>query len=125
MTLLYKKVGRRYHPVSMYGQEVADALPKGAHLIVVSDGWTSCRYNVTPEHAPILAALRLHRDICMDAMRKTSVARPAKRPLTAKERQAYRAYCEVMGEESMLQLEHSSASDVVDALENSLIEAMK
>lgn len=122
MSLLYKKVGRRYVPVSMYGPEVADAFPQGAHLIVVSNGWTSCRYNVTPEHAPLLAALRLHREACMDAMRKASASRPTKRPLTAKEAKAYRAYCDVMGAESMLQLETASASDMVDALEKSLID---
>ena len=120
--LLYRKVGRRYHPVSMYGNEVADALPKGAHLIIIDDGWRSCRYNINPDHAAVLAALRMNREACMQAMRKASASRPTSRPLTPLERKAYKAYADVMGAEGLMQLEMCSAADVVDALERSLIE---
>jgi hypothetical protein len=49
MIPLYIKRGRRYHAVQWHMPEVIDALPAGAHLIVVGDGGRSTRYNITPD----------------------------------------------------------------------------
>lgn len=55
-TIFYKKVGRKYVPVSEYDSELIDALPKGTHLIHVDHWGKSRRYNIDPNYAAMIAA---------------------------------------------------------------------
>lgn len=62
--LLYRRVvtpGGRVQYVEA-GVHSYDVYPKGAHLVVVSDGWTRTTYHVDPDHAALLAALPEARD---------------------------------------------------------------
>ncbi len=119
--VLYQKIGRRYHPVREYDSLVMDAMPAGSHLVVVQPGVKSCRYNVEPTHAPLLAALREHREALMVILRNASAMRSHKSLLTPKERKGLAAYCAVVGPEAMLTLESRSAADIIDALEAGLV----
>lgn len=122
MTPIYIKRGRRYHEVQWHMPEVIDALPDGAHLIVVHQGGRSTQYSITPEHAPLLVALRQHRRRLLDVLRRASDSRPGRAALSAKEQRAFAAYRAVMGEDT-LWLSLPSAAEVLDALEAALVEA--
>ena len=56
MTTFYKKVGRKYVPVSEYDSELRDAYPYGSHLIHNQAGVQTTRYCVDPALAPMIAA---------------------------------------------------------------------
>lgn len=124
MTTYYEKRGRRYHPVREYDNNLMDSLPKGAHLIVTTPGHQSTRYNVVPEHAPLLAALRMHRNRLANLMIEAGKARPAgNRMLSEKEQKAVAAYYSVMGKEAVLSFEWPSFNEILDKLEKALVEA--
>jgi len=122
MTPIYIKRGRRYHEVQWHMPEVIDALPAGAHLIVVGGGGRSTLYRITPAHAPLLLALREHRQRLLEVLRRASDSRPGRVLLTAKEQRAVAAYRDVMGEDT-LWLSLPSAAEVLDALEAALVDA--
>ena len=61
--IFYKKVGRKYVPVSEYDSDLSYALPKGAHLLIVYPGGQSTRYNVNPNYAAMIAAGRICEDV--------------------------------------------------------------
>jgi hypothetical protein len=123
---LYKKQGRRYVQIGAYDPLVYDAMPRGAHLVVVDKGWTSTRRSIDPDRAGLLAALKLHEDVVTKAARKATEIALSKRPdkLTPKERRAFAAFREVMGDDSMLVLSLPAATDVVRALEDALMSAI-
>ncbi len=118
---LYRKAGRRYQPIREYDPMIMDSLPEGSHLIVCKPGLQSCRYNVQPEHASLLAAFRAHRDELAQAVRDASALRPSRREHTAKSRKAWEAWSSIMGEE-IFTLESASISELLDVLEKRLIE---
>lgn len=122
---VYKKVGRKYVPIGWHDPQ-ADYLPAGAHLFIVAPGSRACYFNVNPANADVLAALRLHRQAAVDAAMKASELQPLAsggRKLTAKERKAWAAYCEVMGPDASIMLKRGSASDIVDAVEAAIVAA--
>lgn len=122
--VFYEKVGRRYKPVSYYDSNLMDAMPKGAHLVVCfPEGGTSTLYNVEPDFAGVLAALRLCEDRVVDVVMKATEARPS-RALSPRLQKAFEAYKAIAGDEMMV-LTTGSARDVVDALRDELIRQMK
>ena len=118
---LYRKVGRRYKPVREYDPMLMDSFPEGSHLVVCKPGEWSYRYNVTPEHAPLLAAFRAHRDALADVLRKASALRLPRGIHTKRSLKAYEAWREIMGEE-VFTLDSVSIADLLETLEKSLVE---
>ena len=86
-TIFYKKVGRRYVPVSEYDQTLMDAFPKGAHLVICYPGGQSARYNIDPAYAPMIAAGRVAEDVISEALRKASDLRPTNKETKLTEEQ--------------------------------------
>ena len=126
MTTYYVKDGRRYRAISQYDDGVMRALPAGCHLVCVDPGVTSTVYSVNPAHAPVMAALRLNREACIQAMRKASEIMPVTRPNTPIEMAAWRAYVNVLKhEDAALRLSVPSAMDVLAALETALLAHVK
>lgn len=123
-TVFYKKVGRRYVPVSEYDQELLDALPKGAHLTLVYPGGQSTRYNVEPALAPMLAASRVAEDAMSTAIMKAAEirlqSRDRQRILTESQRSAWEHLARELGN-SARQLEWASAREIAEAGVNALI----
>ena len=69
----YKKVGRRYVPVSEYDSNLHSAFPKGKHLIVsVDPGITSYHYKIDPAFAPVLAAAKYGETALSNAIVKAT-----------------------------------------------------
>ena len=113
---LYEKRGRRYVPVA---EENAFAgIPEGWWLVHVKPGGLSSRRMLTPAHAEVEAAMRLAEDVMVEAMRRKQGAsdlnpRPYRDP--AKARRAWKAWADIMGDETMLCFDGVSMRDVVDA----------
>lgn len=110
----YKKVGRRYVPVSEYDSDLSYALPKGAHLIMSYPGGQSTRYHVEPNYAAMIAAGRVAEDVISNAIVKASEARPRTKPITDRQRKAWKELAESFGEDRYY-IELPSAREIADA----------
>lgn len=115
-TVYYKRVGRRYEPVSYYNSEVLDAVPEGAHLIVKRKGCTSRRYNVDPAVAPMIAAGIYAEDKITSAIMTASQLRvPTNHhPLTEEQRAAWEHLAQTFGQDTFT-LEWPSYRESADA----------
>jgi hypothetical protein len=100
-TVFYKKVGRKYEPVSEYDQTLMDAFPKGTHIVMCYPGGQSRRYNIDPAYAPMIAAGRVAEDAISRRIMEISAVRPRedRKPLTPKQIAAWEALAEAFGEE--------------------------
>ena len=100
-TIFYKKVGRKYVPVSEYDQTVMDAFPKGAHLVICYPGGQSTRYNIDPAYAPMIAAGRVAEDAISAALVKASDLRAASKEtkLTEEQLRCWKALNKAFGNE--------------------------
>lgn len=121
----YKKVGRKYVPVSEYDSNLHSAFPKGKHLIVsVDPGITSYHYNIDPAFAPVLAAAKYGEDILSrNIVKATELRRQQRegRELTDEQRQAWQNLVKVFGEEAR-QLEWPSARGAAEEVMQKLAE---
>lgn len=127
--VFYKKVGRKYVPVSEYDSDLSYALPKGTHLLIVYPGGQSTRYNINPNYAAMIAAGRVAEDTIskaiMDATEIRRQTRNKETPLTAEQRAAWNHLVEVFGPDAK-QLEWPSARECAErAVEAMTAEAEK
>lgn len=116
MATLYKKVQAgarvRYEPVAEC--DSWNALPAGAHLVIVSPGMRSSRYSIEPAYADVLAAMEMHRSEILRAVQPAFEPKPAQ-PLSPKHRAAFEAYKKATGAESLALLT-PSANSLFDAI---------
>jgi hypothetical protein len=118
--IFYEKVGRRYKPVYEYDQTLMDALPKGAHLVMVYPGGQSTRYNVNIEYAPLIAAGRVAEDAVCNAITKAQELRPQKQPITERQRELWRELADSFNNDDY-PLIRPAARDGADAAVKALI----
>jgi hypothetical protein len=112
--LFYKKVGRRYVPVSEYDNDLMDALPQGDHLLSVYPGGASRRYNIDPAYAPMIAASRVAEDAICRAIQKASELRPKQTAITLEQKKAWNALAKAFGDE-LCTLQGLSIRDCAEA----------
>lgn len=112
--IFYKKVGRRYVPVSEYDPALMEAMPKGSHLVIVYPGGQSTRYNVDPNHAAMIAAGRVAEDAMSEAIRKASELHPQRNPVTEQQRKAWQKLAKAFGDD-LATLQIDSARDIAEA----------
>jgi len=98
-TIFYKKVGRKYEPVSEYDSEYLDSFSKGTHLVMVYPGGQSRRYNIEPNHAAMIAAGRVAEDAICRAISKASELRPTSTPITLGQKKAWEKLAKEFGDE--------------------------
>ncbi len=100
-TVYYKKVGRKYEPVSEYDSDLLDSFSKGTHLVMVYPGGRSRRCNIDPAYAPMIAAGRVAEDaISKHIMEVSALRTPEKnKPLTQEQKDAWEALAKAMGSE--------------------------
>jgi hypothetical protein len=98
-TIFYKKVGRKYEPVSEYDSEYLDSFSKGTHLVMVYPGGQSRRYNIEPNHAAMIAAGRVAEDAICRAISKASELRPKSTPITLGQKKAWEKLAKEFGDE--------------------------
>jgi len=113
-TLFYKKVGRKYEPVYEYDQELLDAFPKGTHIVMCYPGGQSRRFNIDPNYAAMIAAVRVAEDAICTAMIKADEIQPPRKPMTEAERDAWMNLIEVWGEEAR-SLRRPAIRDIAEA----------
>ena len=115
-TIFYRKVGRKYEPAYEYDQELMDAFPKGAHLVICYPGGASRRYNVDPNYAAMIAAGRVAEDaISKKIMEATEIRRNYKMPkeLTPGQKAAWENLVKEFGDDAK-QLEWPSAREAAE-----------
>lgn len=101
-TVFYKKVGRRYVPVSYYDSEVMDSVKPGTHLVVKRKGSTLRRVDIDPAFAPMIAAGVYAEDAISDSIMQASSLRcPSdNQPLTPGQKAAWELLAKEFGRES-------------------------
>lgn len=119
MTTLYRKHGRRYHPVAEF--DTFDAWPEGAHLVVCKPGSRVTRFRINPDRAPIAAAAEPIRDAVRDLVAQKLAMRPARPPVTPAQHAAWRRFVRVMGNDGYV-VEYPSVSEIADAVADLVIE---
>lgn len=90
-TIFYRKVGRKYEPVSEYDSEYLDSFPKGTHLVMVYPGGQSRRFNIDPNYAAMIAAGRVAEDAISTAIAKAQDLRPKTTPITEEQQALWKA----------------------------------
>ena len=113
-TVFYKKVGRRYEPVSEYDNEYLDSFPKGDHLVSVYPGGGSRRYRIDPAFAPMIAAGRYAKDAICTIMSKADEIQPPRRAMNEAERDAWNNLIAVWGDEAR-SLRRAAIHDIAEA----------
>jgi hypothetical protein len=112
--IFYEKIGRRYHPVYEYDNDLLDSFPKGSHLVIVYPGGTSRRFNIQPNHAALIAAGRVAEDAMCTAIREASEMRPQRTPITEGQQRAWKKLAREFGDD-LATLNIGSARDIADA----------
>jgi ribosomal protein S11 len=125
----YRKVGRRYKPVSEYDQTLMDSFPKGSHLVVCVPGGRSTRFNIDPDYAAMIAAGVVAEDAVRTALVRAGEIRmqskDRSRELTPAQKAAWDNLVNEFGD-SARQLEWPSTAEVAEAgLKAMQAEAMK
>jgi len=114
--VFYKKVGRKYVPVSEYDSTLLDALPKGAHLVLSYPGGRSTRFNIDPKFAPMIAAGRYAEDAISKSLMDASEIRPARwDKFTEKDQRLWSAIKSCIPKDHRYMYTHGSAYEAVQA----------
>ena len=114
-TVFYKKVGRKYEPVSEYDNEYLDSFPKGDHLVSVYPGGGSRRYRIDPAFAPMIAAGRYAEDAISHNIQKATELRPHNTKMNDEEMTRWRAFISTMPEDMRFMMTHGSVREAVEA----------
>lgn len=118
-TVFYKKVGKKYIPVSEWDADFVDSIGYGSHLLSVQPGGSS-RRKIDPEFAPLIAAARYAENTITAAIMSASDLRPSKVPVTQEQRDAWAALAKAFGEDQhMLQwpAAYHVMREIVDVLQ--------
>jgi hypothetical protein len=118
--IFYKKVGRKYVPVSEYDSNLLDAMPKGTHIIMSYPGGQSTRYNIDPNYAAMIAAGRVAEDAISSAVVKASEMRPHNKPITPEQRNAWDNLVKAFDNDRYY-VEMPSAREIAEAGINAMI----
>lgn len=126
--IFYEKIGRKYSPVTEYDDKLLEAMPKGAHLIIVYPGGRSTRYNIDPNYAAMIAAGRVAEDAIVTAISEASKLRcpeRAKQPITEGQLKAWKKLQKEMGVDNY-PLEWPSYREIADtAIKAMMLESEK
>ena len=123
--VFYRKVGRRYVPVSEYDSDLMDSLREGSHLVICYPGGRSIRYNIEPDFAAMIAAGQYAEDAISKVIVKAQEMRPhSGKELTQEERDAWNNFVRVMGDRGRY-IEIPSAREATEAGVKAMIEAAR
>lgn len=115
----YKKVGRRYVPVSEYDSEYCDSFPKGTHLVQCYPGGALRRFNIDPDYAPMIAAGRVAEEAISKQIMNASELRPRTTPITPAARRAWQRLKKELGDDGALT--RPSARDIAEAAVKAMV----
>jgi hypothetical protein len=126
--IYYKKVGRKYVPISVYDHNVLVSLPKGHHLVIVDDGFKSTYRNVTPDIVPVIAAAKIFEKNITSKLLEKSQSRTFSPELTPEQRKAWDVYYELIKDSNTISYGSpysEIARSVTQILEDKTVEMMK
>jgi hypothetical protein len=112
--VFYKKIGRRYVPVTYYNSKVMDGVPIGTHLIIKTKNSESRRYSVEPALAPMIAAGSYAMDTMTNAVYTRSEMRHS-RALNKEELAAFEVFKKQLGPEVSHYVQYPSAQEIAEA----------
>lgn len=93
-----------------------NAIGHGTWLVTCGPGSTHWRrLDEQPAVVELLAAAEVAREAMQRAMMDRSRWEPQQRPATARERRAWAAYCQEIGDKGLICLQSASAHDIVEA----------
>lgn len=122
--VFYEKVGRRYVPVSEYDSDLLDSFSKGTHIVMSYPGGKSCRYNIDPAFAPMIAAGRIAEDVISKKIMEASEIRRQLRgsttTLTVSQKAAWDNLVKEFGDDAR-QLEWPSAREAAELAVKAMI----
>ena len=116
----YEKVGHRYKPVAEYDSELVDSFSRGTHIVMCYPGGQSCRYNIDPNYAAMIAAGRVAEDAISRAIHMASEMKPQQTPITLGQQRAWKKLAKEFGSE-LCTLNHGSARDLAEAGVNAMM----
>lgn len=93
---LYAKRGRRYIPVREHTSYAH--MPEGHYLLTVKPGSKQLTLLLTPDEAPLKAALRHPTDVLAKLLVEASKGRPMREPITQKQQDAWDRFVRDYGE---------------------------
>lgn len=112
--VFYKKVGKKYVPISYYNSNLTDGFTIGSHLVVKQRGVTSVRHNISPDVAPMLAVGILMQGKMADAIHEASEMRPSNIAITQKEADCWEELKRLAGD-SKFYIQFPATQDAVEA----------
>lgn len=121
-TIFYKKVGRKYEPVSEYDNELLDAFPKGTHLVMSYPGGQSRRFNIDPNYAAMIAAGRVAEDAICRKIQETTELRPVNRSIDEETQRKWKKFIATVPEDFRYMFTHGCARDAAEAGVNAMME---
>lgn len=124
MTTFYKKVGRRYIPVSEYDNELTNSYPKGTHLTICLPGSTTRRYNVEPALVPMIAAGGYAEETISKVIMDKLSYEPVSKPVTPEQYEAWENMKKAWGDD-LCRLQSGSIMEAVRAGVNAMAEEAK
>lgn len=113
--IFYKKVGRRYVPVSEYDNEYLDSFPKGNHLVMCYPGGASRRFNIEPALAPMIAAGRVAEDAICRRIQQETELRPVNREIDEETNRKWKKFIATIPEDFRYMFTHGCARDAAEA----------
>lgn len=114
-TIFYKKVGRRYVPVSEYDNEYLDSFPKGDHLVSVYPGGASRKFRIDPAYAAMIAAGRVAEDAICRKIQEATELRPTNREIDEETQRKWKQFISTIPEDFRYMFTHGSARDAAEA----------
>jgi hypothetical protein len=115
---LYVKRGRRYMPVLEH--TTYDFMAEGHYLVTVKPGSKQLTLLLTPDEAPLKAALRHPTDVLARLLMEASKGRPMREPITQKQRDAWDRFVKEYKDVYSIML--PSAQEVAEKFLASLVE---
>jgi hypothetical protein len=123
--VFYRKVGRRYVPVSEYDPKFNRSLIKGTHLVMSYPGGSTTKFNIEPDFAAMIAAGHYAEDAISNAIMRAQEMRPQQgKELTPEERDAWNNFVRVMGDRGRY-IEVPSAREATVAGVKAMIDAAR
>jgi hypothetical protein len=120
----YVKRGKKYIPVSEYDVEVHDSIRHGTHLVINHLGCRMYVYDVEPDNAAMIAAIRIFKEYLVKSLHHASEARPKtgnRTAFTESQMKAYNKLKEELGEHTYY-FEFASLNDIAEQAIDNFIE---
>jgi polyphosphate kinase len=116
---LYKKVGRKYIPVS--DTEAYEGLDNGSWMVHIENGSTQCRRLVEPANAALEFAILLKTNKISKYLMEASKARPKSQKLTKAQKKIVDQFYSLPNKDALLYWEYESYQGMAEGLIKSIL----